>query len=240
MQWWILKNYFGIRRRRWNYKIHYLFKWNLIITLELSTNVYKLFLHAIKKHLAVFRLHLLSNICQLFNGFDKKDKQVDTIKATEKTGTIQQKDDESEVDFRRDFISLYQKPVFIDTTFVDDDKTYEVIFHHFSKMDKGLVVPAKYNFDTNKDFVTHNFVSDLPVLLNKDTLFKKHITKSTFHNLLDTLDIPLKRYATLLYPNLTIKKGCVEIHYSISIPVTDVGIGVDIRFDKKGNYVFEQ
>ena len=89
----------------------------------------------------------------------------------------------------------------------------------------------------HKDFVTHNFVSDLIVITNKDTILKKHITKATFKSLLDTT---LNKYATLLYPTLDIKNDSIRIHYSISIPVTDLGIGANLEFDKKGNYVIEQ
>ncbi|MBN8790101.1 MAG: hypothetical protein J0I84_23710 [Terrimonas sp.] len=164
--------------------------------------------------------------------------QTDTTKSLTKTDTTQQGGDD--VDFRREFISLYQKPIFIDTSFVDNDKKYEIVFHHFSSMDNGLIVPVKYNFDTNEDFITHNFVSDLIVFTGKDTIFEKHITKAMFKSLLDTLDTPLNKYATLLYPTLDINNDSIQIHYSISIPVTDVGIGVDIKFDKNGSYVIRQ
>jgi hypothetical protein len=171
-------------------------------------------------------------------GSQETNTQVDSTKSVSKTDTIQQ-DEEEEVDFRKEFISLYQKPVLIDTFFIDNGEKYELIFHHFSTMDNGLMVPARYNFDTNKDFTTHNFVSDLTVLSDKDTVFKKHITKAIFNSMLDTLDTPLNKYATLLYPYLDINNDTIQIHYSISIPVTDVGIGVDIKFDRKGNYIIE-
>jgi len=54
------------------------------------------------------------------------------------------------------------------------------------------------------------------------------------------LDTTLNKYATLLYPTLDIKNDSIRIHYSISIPVTDLGIGANLEFDKKGNYVIEQ
>src|SRR4051812_25899661 len=136
--------------------------------------------------------------------------QVDTTQSVAKIDTTRQEDDEEDVDFRQEFLSLYQKPVHIDTSFVDNGKTYEVILHHFSTMDNGLVIPAEYNLDANKDFITHNFVSDLTVLSDKDTIFKKHITKATFKSLLDTLDLPLSKYATLLYPNLYINKDSIQ------------------------------
>ncbi len=143
----------------------------------------------------------------------------------------------SEPDFRKEFIATYLKPISIDTSFINNGKNYRVLFRHFCTMDSGLRVPAKYNFDTKKDFVTHNFISKMVLFSNKDTLFKKQITKAMFDNLLDT---SLKNYATLLYPNFYIKNDSIEIDYSISIPVTDIGVGVQIKFDKKGNYTIRE
>jgi hypothetical protein len=164
----------------------------------------------------------------------------ETITQTNMPDTTRQENEADEIDFRKEFISLYKQPVYIDTSFVEDGKNYKIIFHHFCTMDNALVVPAKYNFDTNKDFTTHNFASDLIFLSDKDTLFKKNIEKTTFNCILDTLDTPLKKYATLLYPTLNFKNDSIQINYSISIPVTDVGIAVDIKFDKKGNYTISQ
>lgn len=174
------------------------------------------------------------------SGQQKANTHTDTVKTVTGADSGGREDDATQTDFRQEFISLYQKLEVVDTTFSDGGRTYRVIFHHFCTMDNGLVVPAKYNFDTNKDFVTHNFASDLMMLSDKDTVFKKHITKSTFSSLLDTLDTPLKKYAALLYPTLSIKNDSVQIYYSISIPVTDVGIGIEIKFDNKGNYVIGQ
>jgi hypothetical protein len=129
------------------------------------------------------------------SGQTKLTTQTDTTNALTKIDTTEG-NDESQIDFRKEFIATYFKPVLLDTSFVDSGKQFEVIFHHFSTMDSGLTVPAKYNFDTKKDFVTHDFISDLILLSDKDTLFKKQITKSTFDNLLDS---SLKKYATLLY-----------------------------------------
>ena len=163
----------------------------------------------------------------------KTSIRIDTPKASAKVDTTSEYDN-IQVDAREDLIASYEKPVFIDTFFVDNGKRLEVLFHYWCTMDSGIIVPAKYNFDINRDFVTHNFTSDLVVLFDKDTLFEKPITKSTFDTLLES---SLKKYATLLYPGFTIKNDSIEIHYSISIPVTDVGIGVNIKFDKNGKYV---
>jgi hypothetical protein len=180
---------------------------------------------------------ILSTLVSCSSGSQKARTTADTSKSVATTDTSLQEEFNNDEDFRQEFISLYQKPILIDTSFLEDGKNYEVIFHHFSTMDSGLVVPAMYNLDTNKDFVTHNFASDLIVLSDKNIVFKKHITKSTFGNLLDTLETPLKQYATLLYPDLYFKNDSIEIRYSISIPVTDIGMPASIKFDKKGNYI---
>lgn len=189
--------------------------------------------------------NILKLICSLVlgtflgcsTGSQKSTSTADTIKSSTKTDTVF--NEEKEEDFRQEFIALYQQPVFIDTVLSGNAKPYELLFHHYCTMDSKLVVPAKYNFDINKDFVTHNFVSDIVVLSDKDTVFKKHISKSDFNKLIDSIP-PLRKYAALLYPALVIRNDSIYIHYSISIPVTDVGIEAEIRFDKKGNYVIVQ
>jgi hypothetical protein len=170
------------------------------------------------------------------SGTQKNSTIVDSAKSITSTDTIAQEDGIDLAKLRKEFISEYDRPILLDTFIVNKGEKLEVILHHYCTMDKGLTVPAQYNFDTNKDFVTHNFASDLTVLSNKDTLFKKHISKSTFNSLLDTLETPLKKYATLFYPSVSIEHDSLQVDYSISIPITDVGIDVHIRFDKKGDY----
>jgi hypothetical protein len=166
----------------------------------------------------------------------KTSIRIDTPKASAKIDTTTEYDN-GQVEAREDLIASYEKPIFIDTFFVDNGKKFEVFFHYWCTMDSSILVPAKYNFDTNKDFVTHNFISDLVVLSDKDTMFKKRITKSTFDTFLDN---SLRKYATLFDPNFYIKNDSIQIDYSISIPVTDVGVGVNIKFDKKGKQVIGQ
>jgi hypothetical protein len=203
-------------------------------------NTYILVLHAIKEIMRVLLYLIFLTLLSCSSGSQSTSAQLDTTKTVSKTDTTQQQNEKDDVDFRQEFISFYQKPILVDTSFLSNGRKYEVILRHFSTMDSSLLVPAKYNFDTNTDFITHNFVSDLTVLEDKDTVFKKHLTKATFSSLLDTLDTPLNKYATLLSPTLSINNDSIQIHYNISIPVTDVGIGVNIRFDKKGNFVIAQ
>lgn len=166
----------------------------------------------------------------------KTSKQIDSTKAAAKVDTTEE-EDESQVDVRKELIASYEKPILIDTFFIDDSKKVEAVFRYLCTRDSAIKVPARYNFDTKKDFVTHDFISDLTLLSGKDTLFKKQITKSTFDNLIDS---SLKKYATLLFPVFSIDNDSIKIEYSITIPVTDVGVGVYVKFGKNGNYVIGQ
>lgn len=165
----------------------------------------------------------------------KTDDKVDTTKLPTEVD-LTPHGDEKDVEFRDEFVSLYQRPILIDTFFSGDGVIYKVNLRHYSTMDSGLVIPAKYNFDINSDFVTHNFVSDLTVLAENDTVFQTHITKNLFRPILDTFDMPLKKYATLLYPTIRLDNDSIHVYYSISIPVTDNGIRASINFNKSGRF----
>ena len=133
---------------------------------------------------------------------------------------------------RKDFINSYSNPMVIDTSFYMDDTLYKVKFTHYATMDSGLTVPSSYNFDTNKDFVTHNFKSKLLIIKDADTILTRDITKQTFK---EYLRPELDSFATLLSPNFLIQGDTIKLSYSLTIPVTDVGISVDVEFDTKGN-----
>jgi hypothetical protein len=168
------------------------------------------------------------------NSYTTKETQtpIDTLKSSATVDTSTE-DDNPQIEARKDLIASYNKPLLIDTFFVANGKKLKVLFRYWCTMDSSILVPAQYNFDTNKDFRTHGFISDLVVLSTQDTLFRKQITKSTFDSL---IDISLKKYATLLFPDFSIENDSIKIDYSITIPATDVGKGVYIKFGKNGNY----
>ncbi|HEX4372641.1 MAG TPA: hypothetical protein VHZ50_04975, partial [Puia sp.] len=97
----------------------------------------------------------------------------------------------------------------------------------------ALIIPAKYDFDTHKDFTTSNFKSHIVLIKNIDTILNKIIDKAIFKKLLSP---ELDSFATLSFPDFKLSNDTIEIHYSISIPVTDVGTSAVIKFDKNGNY----
>src|SRR5438270_14098246 len=58
---------------------------------------------------------------------------------------------------RKEYINSYRKTMVIDTSFVNHEETYRIVFKHYCTFDSSIVVPATYNFDTNGSFTTHNF-----------------------------------------------------------------------------------
>ena len=130
-------------------------------------------------------------------------------------------------EIRRDYERLYHRPVIMDTAFLWRDTTYFLHFEHYAKMDSGIKVPSNYNFDISREFITHNFESKLIVTRDSDTVLNEKITKQTFKN---DLTPELASYGTLLYPILQIQADNIILHYSLSIPVTDIGMGVGHGF----------
>jgi hypothetical protein len=161
------------------------------------------------------------NIDNPMGARDSTNKSISLDSNQEDTGPKQVK---------KDLVDSYSKPIFIDTTFKGE---YRVIFKHFCTMDSALTIPAKYDFDTHTNFMTSNFKSNIILIRNRDTILNKSIDKSIFKKLLYP---ELDSFGTLLFPDLILSKDTIEIHYSITIPITDIGIPAVIKFDKKGDY----
>ncbi len=163
----------------------------------------------------------------------KESMEVADLVASADTAAIEGE----EPNYRKEFINEYSKTLTIDTFFSAHNRTYTVFLKHYCTWDSALVIPAKYNYDIRSDFKTHNFQSELTVLEGMDTAFKKIITKDDFNSLLYPA---LDNYATLLFPTLKLENDSIKLFYSISIPVTDVGIGATIQFDTKGKSTIKQ
>ncbi|RBL93166.1 hypothetical protein [Chitinophaga flava] len=120
------------------------------------------------------------------------------------------------------YLQRYNDSIKIDTTFIFRDSKVKVDFQYYCTHDSSLTLPEKYiEVYGIKEFVTHNFESSLKIELNDKYILDTIIKKSMFE---DTIPIELRKYGVLLYPVLTFKKGNrVEIDYSLSIPLTDVG-----------------
>lgn len=166
--------------------------------------------------------------CNQASHNDKPNTSVATVDSSEKDDVAPNLNE-----VRREFIKSYNQPIEVDTFFVVENKKFKLILKHYCTHDSALIVPAKYNFDTNKDFRTHNFKSDLVLISGDDTVFKKAIDKKLFNKLLNPEEIS---YGTLLYPNVYLEDDSIGVQYSLSIPATDVGQPVNIKIDTVGNY----
>jgi hypothetical protein len=135
-----------------------------------------------------------------------------------------------------DQLASYNKVENIDKSVIDGKDTLKLHETHYCLHDSSLSIPKKYMWGGNKtkDFVTNNFASKIVLIVNKDTVLNKVFNKRDFNNVIYD---QLKKYAIVFNPgyigyNKT--KGELALGYSISIPLTDVGVPAYITIDKKG------
>ena len=127
-------------------------------------------------------------------------------------------------EIREDYVKMYYTQLNIDTSFLFDSDTIRFRFQYHCKMDSAVTVPKNYvEMYGLENFVTHNFTSSVLITQDQQTILKREINKNDFDKLLED---HLKEYAVLFVPTIHYSADSIAIHYSISIPLTDVGIGV--------------
>jgi len=135
-----------------------------------------------------------------------------------------------------DYVAGYQKSLVIDSVFKMENDTFHLHLKHYCLMDSAVTLPGKYVEMYKLDsFVTHNFVTDLKLEKNNHTLLRMTIRKKDFDPRLYTA---LRDYGVLYAPSLAIVKGNIQLDYSISIPLTDVGVGVTAVIHQNGDILF--
>jgi hypothetical protein len=138
--------------------------------------------------------------------------------------------------WRKEYISNYSFIEKMDTSFTDlEGKLIHVQTKYYCLFDNEIIIPKQYVWeDTTKTFTTHNYSQDIKIVIDKDTIFNKTITKADFE---EKLYPELKKYAVLMFPNFSYdkEKNLFQFGYSLSIPITDVGAGWRLLIDKKGN-----
>lgn len=137
-----------------------------------------------------------------------------------------------------DLIASCNQVKYIDKAIINGGDTLRLKETYYCLHDSSLSVPKKYLWggDTTKNFVTNNFASKLIVIHNRDTVFNKIFYKADFNQVISG---QLKKYAILFNPDYlgySKEKQEFAIGFSISIPLTDVGVPAYIVIDKKGNY----
>jgi hypothetical protein len=104
-------------------------------------------------------------------------------------------------------------------------------------MDSGITVPRTYVSTYKIDsFVTHNFVSRVRLAKNGHIIFERTIQKKDFEKILYP---ELRIYGTLFCPTFHLNNGNILLHYSISIPLTDVGLGAYAAIAENGHIDFK-
>jgi hypothetical protein len=122
-----------------------------------------------------------------------------------------------------DFKSQCNRNYNVDTTFKRGIDTFRFVFNYKCLYESGLLIPEKYvGIYGFKSFKAHNFAANLVLYKNNSKIVDDRITKSKFTNQIDS---SLKQYGDLLYPYVEIEDTIIKVHFSITIPLTDVGIG---------------
>ncbi len=134
----------------------------------------------------------------------------------------------------KDELKSYKETIKFDTFVVLKSKdTMAVKLRYFCTYDNKIKLPSKYVKIYNlKTFQTHSFITTLKLKVNKNVVFNGLIKKNDFDSL---LHIELKKYAVLMSPNISFENDMLNLQYSISIPLTDVGNGFTVTIDKNGN-----
>ena len=137
-----------------------------------------------------------------------------------------------------DLLASYNKVIHIDKSFIDGKDTLKLHETYYCLHDSLLSVPKKYMWggDKTKDFVTNNFVSKIILTVDNDTVLNEVFDKSDFNGVING---QLKKYAIIFNPDYlgyNKIKSELALGYSISIPLTDVGVPTYLVIDKKGKY----
>ena len=129
----------------------------------------------------------------------------------------------------------YKDTLSVDTSFDHDGKKVRISFIHYCTYDSALHLPGKYIEDYGlKEFTTHDFESKLKVWSGDNKAVDTIITKEMFK---DDMYQEEKLYGVLLHPRLLFSNNRLIIAYSISIPLTDVGVSASLECDYDGKLV---
>jgi hypothetical protein len=164
-----------------------------------------------------------------------------TVNQLKNDPKLPKNDDEVEPTFdeaKADLIKSYSEIKKIDTLIIDDKDSLAIHFKYYCLHDSSTIVPARYIAwkDEKKDFTANNFASKIIIIKNRDTIFNRIVYKKGFAPVVDE---ELKKYGVMVdagFQGYEKVKGKLLFDYTVSIPMTDVGVPVFLTIDKKGNY----
>lgn len=148
----------------------------------------------------------------------------------------------SQADERERLSKTYDDIKITDSVFLIDNDTLHFHMKYYCLKNINLTIPKGYdeNEKNQKDFVTHPFVADILVTKGNDTILSKEFRASDFYSsFIDPFGGNLKKYGSIIDPRLSKQnkdKNYIDVRCSISIPTTDLGLGLSLIIDKKGGY----
>jgi hypothetical protein len=185
------------------------------------------------------RLQILFIIALFLSCTNKADKsypKIDTL-----SGKIEQQVVKSnhnlELDsILEDYLKGYKNPYSKDTSFFVGNDTLQIKIKHYCLLDSAISLPKRYLTIYNLDsFITHNFESKIQLRKNEILILNTTIKKENFAQFLNP---ELVKYGALLYPEIRKEDGRIFVDYSISIPLTDVGIPVHAEIKEDGTIIY--
>lgn len=130
-------------------------------------------------------------------------------------------------------IKGYQDKLNLDSSFILGKDTLFLSVKYYCTMDSAIVIPAMflepYRIDS---FVTHNKNLEISVRKNGRETLNKLIDKSDFDE--QILNDNLRNYGVIQKPSVRTDKKKINIGFRFSIPLTDLGIDVEMSIDSKG------
>jgi hypothetical protein len=139
--------------------------------------------------------------------------------------------------FYNDYIASYTNRCVIDSSFQLGTDHFTIHIQDSCLMDSAIVIPKKYvHYYRLDSFVTHNFISKIRLEKNGTIILSQALTRQDFDAVLFEA---LQQYATLRCPHLRLTSSSIELAYSISIPLTDVGMQAIADIDAKGHLLFK-
>jgi hypothetical protein len=181
--------------------------------------------------------------CLFIAGCNHQTSQtnVDSLKANTDTQRVQAKiKGKSDAGFEpinldtvfHQYFRGYKDTIRMDTSFDCKGKKVRIHFLHYCTNDSSLHLPARYVEDYGfKEFTTHSFQSILKASSDDSLLLDTVITKEMFK---EEMHPEEKSYGALLHPVISFSSGSLTIAYSISIPLTDVGISAALEYSYDG------
>jgi hypothetical protein len=168
---------------------------------------------------------------------DAKQKAIDAQMA-EGVRPDSEEETPTPTDERKRLSKTYDEVKKIDTILKVGNDSLHLKVKYYCVKDSSLVIPKQYVFGEKppKDFTTHDFASDIVITQNEQIIFNKTIRKSSFTSVITD---QLKKYGILMMPYLSSSSGDkkqVILDYSISIPGSEIGTGVSLIINKKGDY----